>query len=506
MTIKLKLRILIAVTLLAIGCGIVATAMGFNAINDAQASSHRHEKQVRGLTEIKASALSTVELDPTTDDTKNIFSDAEANIGKWIDVITPLFQSAEQQDRLKAVGSQWHTYDQKSRQLIDLAAHDSKAANDQVAALYRSDFRPLQTSIQQLIVEADKRAQQADEDANRISDDANRTVIVLLVAVLIIVVGWILVLSGSILKSLAGIQSTLQQVSQTLDLGMRAPVRSMDEIGQTATAFNQLMGRISEVMTSVRDSVASVSTASKQIAAGNTDLSSRTEEQAASLQETAASMEELTGTVRQNAENARQATGLATNASEIAGRGNDVVSKVVGTMNEINQSSSKIADIIGIIEGIAFQTNILALNAAVEAARAGEEGRGFAVVAGEVRALAQRSSAAAKEIKSLIDTSVAQVNAGSGLVDEAGATMQKIISAVSRVTDIMGEIAAASDEQSKGIDQVGQAVTQMDEVTQQNAALVEQAAAAAQSLDDQAAKLHEAVSVFRLQDGARSYA
>jgi methyl-accepting chemotaxis protein len=504
MTIKLKLRILIAVTLFAIGCGIVATAIGFSSINDAQASSHRHEKQIRGLTEIKASALSTVELDPTTDDTKNIFSEAEANIGKWTDVIAPLFASAEQQERLKSVGAQWHGYDEKSRQLIDLASRDPKAANDQVAALYRSDFRPLQASIKQLTAEADTRAQQAEDEANRVSTDANRTVIVVLAGVLIVVAGWILVLSSSIQRSLSGLQDTLQEASQSLDLGMRAPVRSMDEIGQTATAFNHFMGRISEVMSAVRNSVESVSTASKQIAAGNTDLSSRTEQQAASLQETAASMEELTGTVRQNAENARQASGLATNASEIAGRGHDVVSKVVGTMNEINESSSKIADIIGMIEGIAFQTNILALNAAVEAARAGEEGRGFAVVAGEVRALAQRSSAAAKEIKSLIDTSVAQVNAGSGLVDEAGATMQKIISAVSRVTDIMGEIAAASDEQSKGIDQVGQAVTQMDEVTQQNAALVEQAAAAAQSLDDQAAKLHASVSVFRLQEGSRS--
>jgi methyl-accepting chemotaxis protein-1 (serine sensor receptor) len=211
-------------------------------------------------------------------------------------------------------------------------------------------------------------------------------------------------------------------------------------------------------------------------------------------------MEELTGTVKQNADNARQASALAANASEIANKGSAVVGQVVGTMGEINQSSAKIADIISIIEGIAFQTNILALNAAVEAARAGEEGRGFAVVAGEVRSLAQRSSAAAKEIKELIDTSVDRVQSGSALVDQAGRTMNEIIGAVQRVTDIMGEIAAASEEQSSGIDQVARAVTQMDEVTQQNAALVEEAAAAASSLEDQADKLRGAVAVFQLSD------
>jgi methyl-accepting chemotaxis protein-1 (serine sensor receptor) len=229
-------------------------------------------------------------------------------------------------------------------------------------------------------------------------------------------------------------------------------------------------------------------------------LSSRTEEQASALQETASSMDELTGTVKQNADNARQASSLAANASEIANKGSRVVAQVVGTMGDINQSSAKIADIITIIEGIAFQTNILALNAAVEAARAGEEGRGFAVVAGEVRSLAQRSSAAAKEIKGLIDTSVERVQSGTSLVDEAGRTMAEIIGAVQRVTDIMGEIAAASEEQSSGIEQVARAVTQMDEVTQQNAALVEEAAAAAQSLEDQAAKLRQAVAVFHLDD------
>jgi len=286
------------------------------------------------------------------------------------------------------------------------------------------------------------------------------------------------------------------------DLRRPVVVTSRDEMGQLFEGIAKMQRSLTETVRSVRGGSESIATATRQIAAGNIDLSSRTEEQASALQETASSMEELTGTVKQNADNARQASSLAANASEIANKGSAVVGQVVGTMGDINQSSAKIADIISIIEGIAFQTNILALNAAVEAARAGEEGRGFAVVAGEVRSLAQRSSAAAKEIKELINTSVERVQSGSALVDEAGRTMTEIIGAVQRVTDIMGEIAAASEEQSGGIEQVARAVNQMDEVTQQNAALVEEAAAAAQSLEDQAAKLRTAVAVFQLEEGA----
>ncbi|MBT2794528.1 methyl-accepting chemotaxis protein [Paraburkholderia strydomiana] len=285
------------------------------------------------------------------------------------------------------------------------------------------------------------------------------------------------------------------------DLRRQVVITSRDEMGQVLEGIGKMQRSLTETVRAVRGGSESIATATREIAAGNIDLSSRTEEQASALQETASSMEQLTGTVKQNAENARQASSLAANASEIANKGSAVVGQVVGTMGEINQSSAKIADIISIIEGIAFQTNILALNAAVEAARAGEDGRGFAVVAGEVRSLAQRSSAAAKEIKELIDTSVDRVQSGSALVDEAGRTMTEIIGAVQRVTDIMGEIAAASEEQSSGIDQVARAVTQMDEVTQQNAALVEEAAAAASSLEDQAGKLRGAVAVFQLQDG-----
>ncbi|KVS06974.1 methyl-accepting chemotaxis protein [Burkholderia vietnamiensis] len=286
------------------------------------------------------------------------------------------------------------------------------------------------------------------------------------------------------------------------DLRRAIVVQRRDEMGQLLNGLAKMQRGLVDTVRTVRGGSESIATAAREIAAGNIDLSSRTEEQASALQETASSMEQLTGAVKQNADNARQASALAANASEIANKGNTVVGQVVGTMGEINDSSAKIADIIAIIEGIAFQTNILALNAAVEAARAGEEGRGFAVVAGEVRSLAQRSSSAAKEIKALIDASVERIHTGSQLVDEAGRTMHDVIAAVQRVTDIMGEIAAASEEQSSGIDQVARAVAQMDEVTQQNAALVEEAAAAAQSLDEQAARLRETAAVFRLDDDA----
>jgi methyl-accepting chemotaxis protein len=271
--------------------------------------------------------------------------------------------------------------------------------------------------------------------------------------------------------------------------------------GQLKDDSNETVDKLTEIVRQLRDATESINTAAKEIASGNTDLSQRTEEQASSLEETASSMEELTSTVKQNAENAKQANQLAIGASDVAVKGGSVVSQVVDTMSSINESSKKIVDIISVIDGIAFQTNILALNAAVEAARAGEQGRGFAVVATEVRNLAQRSAAAAKEIKTLIGDSVEKVGTGTKLVDEAGKTMEEIVNSVKRVTDIMSEITAASQEQSAGIEQVNQAITQMDEVTQQNAALVEQAAAAAESLEEQAQNLAGAVSVFKLAGG-----
>ncbi|MDE2592653.1 MAG: MCP four helix bundle domain-containing protein [Burkholderiales bacterium] len=285
------------------------------------------------------------------------------------------------------------------------------------------------------------------------------------------------------------------------DLTQRLASTRKDEIGDMQSALSQMIAGLAETVNQVRVGADSVATASSQIAQGNTDLSARTESQASSLQETAAAVEQMAGTVRTNADNARQANQLASAASEVAARGGSVVEQVVETMNGIQSSSQKISDIIGVIDGIAFQTNILALNAAVEAARAGEQGRGFAVVAGEVRSLAQRSANAAREIKTLINDSVEKVNAGSALVSTAGTTMGDVVTQVRKVTDLVGEIAHASSEQSQGIGQINQAVAQLDQSTQQNAALVEESMAAAESLRSQANKLAQAVNAFKTYQG-----
>ncbi|WP_304657621.1 methyl-accepting chemotaxis protein [Caballeronia sp. Lep1P3] len=338
-----------------------------------------------------------------------------------------------------------------------------------------------------------------DESAKQAHSAYDRAVALSLaatIAAVLVAIAAMLVITRSVTKPLGSALEAMKALEQG-DLTHRVHANGRDKLATLMLAVQAAFAKLSSLANGIKESVDVIRTASGEIAAGSTDLSSRTEQQAASLEETAASMEELTATVKQNAENAKQASGLADNASAVANEGSAIVSQVVDTMTGIEHSSAKIAEIIGIIEGIAFQTNILALNAAVEAARAGEQGRGFAVVASEVRSLAQRSSTAAKEIRELIEMSGGRVQAGTELVARAGETMQRVGTAIQRVTDIMGEIASASNEQSRGIEQVNQAISQMDEVTQQNAALVEEAAAAAGSMEDQAKQLTAAVGEFR---------
>ena len=331
----------------------------------------------------------------------------------------------------------------------------------------------------------------------------NETKMKILIAVAVILTLMLLVLAWQLLRRMLLLPLNqaivhLEQISMG-DLSQALPPSSNNELGRLNHALADMQASLRTSVSQVREASMQIDIGSRELAAGNVNLSQRTEESAASLEQTAASMEQLTATVKQNAENARQASKLALSASETAEKGGSVVDSVVKTMRDIAGSSKKIADITSVIDGIAFQTNILALNAAVEAARAGEQGRGFAVVAGEVRNLAQRSAQAAKEIKGLIDDSVNRVNVGSQLVGTAGETMGDIVNAVTRVTDIMGEIATASDEQSRGIEQVGLAVNEMDRVTQQNAALVEESATAAASLEDQASRLSQSVALFKIK-------
>ncbi|RSZ57979.1 HAMP domain-containing protein [Massilia atriviolacea] len=351
----------------------------------------------------------------------------------------------------------------------------------------------------------DKQQVEADDFLKKsVEADQRVGMIMFVVCALAVALGVVcaLVITRSIAIPLLGAVSVAKKVAAG-ELTSEIRVEGQDETSELLQALKDMNDSLSKTVGDVRSGTEMITVASQEIASGNADLSSRTESQASSLEETASSMEELTSTVKQNADNARQANQLAVSASSVAVKGGAVVSQVVDTMGSIKESSRKIVDIIGVIDGIAFQTNILALNAAVEAARAGEQGRGFAVVASEVRNLAQRSAGAAKEIKSLIGDSVDKVDAGSKLVDEAGQTMDLIVTSIKQVADIMGEITAATQEQSNGIEEVNQAITQMDEMTQQNAALVEEAAAAAESMQEQAQLLAAAVSIFKLSGDER---
>jgi methyl-accepting chemotaxis protein len=380
-----------------------------------------------------------------------------------------------------------------------------RIAGEDVSGVLRTQLRPLAEQYDQALQRFEEAQgaiyQQALERTAADASMGQRLLVGFTVAALLLVALLAWVLTTSITAPLAVAGRAARRVAAG-DLTQDIRIEGRDEATDLLTALKEMQHQLGGVVANVRANAEGVSTASGQIAAGNNDLSMRTEQQASALEQTAASMEELSSTVRQNAENARQANSLASNASMVAAKGGEVVARVVDTMKGIQDSSNRIADIISVIDSIAFQTNILALNAAVEAARAGEQGRGFAVVASEVRSLAGRSAEAAREIKALIGASVDRVQQGTTLVDEAGTTMDEVVSAIRRVTDIMGEISAASSEQSTGVAQVGQAITEMDQTTQKNAALVEESAAAADSLRHQAEQLVQAMAVFQLRDGA----
>ncbi|MEW6369389.1 MAG: methyl-accepting chemotaxis protein [Pseudomonadota bacterium] len=425
-----------------------------------------------------------------------------AQVSKIQKELESLVKSEKGNALLAAVAERRKTYTSIRDQVFRHKA--GQGADDAFKAMVADKMMPAMSaylrSVEEVVAFQDSLFVDADKRIDTVYAEAKQLLLGIGLLALVCGAAFGVLLTRSITRPLARAVGLAQQVASG-DLTARIDASSRDEVGQLLAALKRMNESLLRTVSEVRTGTETIVTASRQIASGNLDLSSRTEEQASSLEETASSMEELTSTVRQNADNARQANALAQDASAIASRGGEVVSQVVTTMGSINESSKKIGDIIAVIDGIAFQTNILALNAAVEAARAGEQGRGFAVVASEVRNLAQRSAAAAKEIRSLISDSVAKVDMGGKLVEQAGSTMQEIVQGIARVTDIMSGIASASAEQTLGIEQVNAAITQMDDVTQQNATLVEEASAAAASLEEQAATLAELVSTFKV-DGA----
>ena len=459
------------------------------SLNQARVTLNRGMLRLQGT---MASSTNGGELKSLVDTANNLLADAKRHYDKY-DALpeTPGMDGSLSDSLEKQYGIYSATLARMNEllaegKLDEMFKQNAEQKQQAMQAVYQ-DWRAAQASLTNAGI------QQNESDYIRI---LWTLAAIMLLVVAVIVVSWV-AMQRVLLKPLHGVMEHIRHIAEG-DLTNNINTEGSNEMALLARNVNDMQQSLAKTVGVVREGADTIYTGAGEISAGSNDLSSRTEQQAASLEETAASMEELTATVKQNADNARQATQLAQNASETAQKGGNVVDGVVRTMDEIAASSSKIAQITNVIDGIAFQTNILALNAAVEAARAGEQGRGFAVVAGEVRTLAQRSAQAAKEIKALIDDSGERVNAGSQLVNEAGETMAEIVNAVTRVTDIMGEIASASDEQSRGIDQVGQAVAEMDRVTQQNASLVEESAAAAAALEDQAARLNEAVAVFKI--------
>ena len=515
-----KVRLLAGFLLVALLGAAVAGIGIFNMAKMHAQAEQAYANDLIGISAVKEAninliyisrATRNIMLAATAEDRQKFSAVVETSrkgLHEHVEEARPLFRSAAGKQLFADLDKGLAEYEVSVTELLKLSAGETP---EEKAAAVAYAFGPLakqanfvDEKLSEIGINKEKTAAASAAKASDVYDQARILMLVLVAASLCGGVGLGLWITSSLTRQLGGEPAYAADAAGAIARGeLSHPIHTRD--GDQASllfAMETMRRSLVNIVGQVRSGTDTIATASNQIAAGNLDLSSRTEEQASSLEETASSMEELTSTVKQNADNARQANQLAVSASEVAQKGGTVVAQVVDTMASINESSKKIVDIIGVIDGIAFQTNILALNAAVEAARAGEQGRGFAVVAAEVRNLAQRSAAAAKEIKTLISDSVEKVDTGGKLVDQAGETMADIVLSITRVTDIMSEIASASMEQTMGIEQINSAISQMDEVTQQNAALVEEAAAAAGSLQDQASALAEVVSVFKLSQEA----
>jgi methyl-accepting chemotaxis protein len=513
---RLTLGFLAVVVLGAIVAGIAI----YNMTQMNERAKRMYQKELLGISYVKEANLDLVYVGRALRGAMLASTEEQrgktlANVDKYkqmlqenLDKARPLFYTEDGKRSFAETETQLHDYEGAIAELVKrMKAEPLEQKRDSVDYLFDT-FMPKTQVIDDRMTElanAKEKLAQETNLYNKGAYESSRATMLSLVALSALAgIGFGVLITRSLTRQLGGEPAYAAEVAGRIaagDLSTEVQVRAGDETS-LLFAMKSMRDRLARIVSEVRQGTDAIASASAEIASGNLDLSSRTEEQASSLEETASSMEELTSTVKQNADNARQANVLARTASDVAGQGGDVVAQVVQTMGSINESSKKIVDIITVIDGIAFQTNILALNAAVEAARAGEQGRGFAVVAGEVRTLAQRSAAAAKEIKTLIGDSVDKVEAGTRLVDQAGSTMNDVVASIQRVTDIMAEISAASQEQTTGIEQINQAISQMDNVTQQNASLVEEAAAASEALQSQSTRLAELVSVFRIDDRA----
>ncbi|MDX1635155.1 MAG: methyl-accepting chemotaxis protein [Marinobacter sp.] len=479
-------------------------------ISEVNAVKQRHAINMRGSVHDRAIAVRDLVLVDGArehDQLVDLIRELEAAYEEAFQALESTESKTTATQRERELFSRIAATTEEAEPLVESIIEDTRRGNMASATLtLKQEAAPLYVrwlgEINDFIDFQEQQSQVLSDQVQEVSSGFMMFMVILFAVSLIVaaVVIWLLV--RFLNRSIGGEPDEMKAFVSAIadgDLTAKAETRYPDSVQGSVILMRD---RLREIVSNIRDGVDTINTASGEIATGNTDLSQRTEEQASSLEESAASMEELTSTVRQNADNARHANSLAGTASQNADRGGDVVDDVVKRMSEIKEGSRKMAEIISVIDGIAFQTNILALNAAVEAARAGEQGRGFAVVATEVRSLAQRSASAAKDIKSLIESSVDSINEGSELADKAGSAMDEIVTSIKKVTDIIGEISAASDEQSAGIEQINQAISQMDQVTQQNAALVEESAAAAESLQSQAEELETSVGRFRLSDTA----